>query len=77
METTTTTTRNMNEQEKITLNRLEKKLIYGKGIFTSDWKKLIELREKYLLSIGEDPKLYSLGNRICCKTNSIDNIKFN
>jgi hypothetical protein len=65
----------MNEKELILLNQFEDRLGRGRGI--SDWKLLIELRKKYLISKGENPKDYVLGNRICYKKGINNDIIFN
>jgi len=64
----------MNEKELTLLNQFEARLGSGRGI--SNWKLLIELRKKYLISKGENPNDYVLGNRVCCKK-GIPNIIFN
>ena len=65
----------MTQEEINLMNKFEKRLTY-RGICSSEWKTLIELRKKYLISKGENPNNYVLGNRICCKK-GISNIKYN
>jgi hypothetical protein len=65
----------MNEKEIILLKQLEDRLGRGRGI--SDWNLLIELRKKHLISKGENPNDYVLGNRMCYKKSVSNNIIFN
>jgi hypothetical protein len=65
----------MNEKELMLLNQFEDRLGRGRGI--SNWKLLIELRKKYLISKGENPNDYVLGNRICYKKGITNDIIFN
>ena len=65
----------MKEKELNLLNQLEHRLGSGRGI--SDWKLLIELRKKYLITKGENPNDYVLGNRVCYKKGIANDIIFN
>jgi len=50
------------EQEKIR-SKYEHKLTYGRGIFTSQWDELKELRTLWLEAKGLNPNDYNLDSR--------------
>ena len=48
-------------------SELERRLTYGRGIFSSEWPVLIGLRKKALIERGENPNDYNLDGRCCTK----------
>ena len=59
----------MTTQEIKLLKNLHKQLTYGRGLYTSQWDTLIELRTKDLLRRGENPDNYDLKSRNCQRKN--------
>ena len=55
----------MNEAQKARLKKLQHQLTYGRGVSTSDWPELIELRRLSLIERGKNPDNWDLGSRYC------------
>lgn len=47
--------------------KLENEITYGRGILTSEWSELIELRKKLIIQNGGNPNHYNLDDRYCSK----------